>query len=243
MSKDLSILKVKDPSDSGHLKIDKLMDIPFKCCILGKSMVSLGKTTILTNLLLRPIYGYRDIFKGHNIYIISNNSLDKKIDMMMEELDIPMSNYMSFNEAKLEALYELLEEQHHEDDIKEHKLIVFDDIAYSGDLKSTQHGVVSRIVCNGRHLYLSSIFTSQKFSLLSTTIRSQTTALFVGNMSNKELEAVESEFNVLDNKKSFMKMVRDNTKGRSFVFINLTNGEEEGIYLDSNFNKIDVSKY
>ncbi len=239
----LSILKVRDPSDKGHIKIPVLMDVPFKCCILGKSQVSLGKTTILTNLLLRPIYGYRDLFKGENIYIISNNALDKKIDMMMEELDIPMSNYMAFSEAKLDALYEILEEQHEQSEIKEHKLIVFDDIAYSGDLKSAQHGVVSRIVCNGRHVLLSSFFTSQKFSLLSTVIRSQATALFVGNMSNKELEAVETEFNVLDNKKQFMKMVRNNTKGRSFVFINLSNSVDEGIYLDSNFKKIDTSKY
>jgi len=241
--KDLSILKVRDPSDSGHLKIPVLADLPFKMCIVGRSQVSLGKSTIITNLLLRPQYGYRDIYKGHNIFIISNNSLDKKIDMMMEELDIPLSNYMSFNESKLEALYELLEEQHHEDDIKEHKLIVFDDCAFAGDLKSSQHGTISRIVCNGRHMLLSSIFTSQKFTLLSTTIRSQCTALFIGNMSNKEIDCIEGEFNVLENKRQFYNMVRANTTERNFVMVNLSNSPDEGIYLDSKFNKIDVSKY
>jgi len=242
MSKDLSILKVRDPSDSYHLKLPVVADVPFKMCILGKSQVSLGKTTICTNLLLRPIYGYRDIFKGHNIYFITNNPLDKKIDMMMEELDIPLSNYMSYDESKLEALYELLEEQHAEDEIKEHKLIILDDVGFSGDLRSP-YGVLSKIVSNGRHLLLSSMFLVQRLTMCSPTIRSQCTAMFVGNTTNKELDLVETEFNVLDNKKQFFKMVRDNTKSRSFVFINLTNGEEEGIYLDSNFEKIDVSKY
>jgi len=243
MTKDLSILKVRDPSDSGHIKIPVLADLPFKMCIVGRSQVSLGKSTIITNLLLRPQYGYRDLFIGHNIYIISNNSLDKKIEMMIEELDIPMSNYMSFSESRLDALYEILEEQHEQSQIKEQKLIVFDDVAYSGDLKSAQHGVISRIVCNGRHMLLSSIFTSQKFTLLSTTIRSQCTALFIGNMSNKEIECIEGEFNVLDNKKQFYKMVRANTTERNFVMVNLSNSPSDGIYLDSNFNKIDTSKY
>lgn len=239
----LSILKVKDKTDKDHLKIDTLMDVPFKACILGKSQVSLGKTTIVLNLFLRESFPYRKIFNGENIYIISNNSLDKKLEVLMEELDVPSSNYMAFNEAKIEALYEILEEQHEESKVKEQKLIIFDDIAYSGDLKSAQHGIVSRIVCNGRHLLLSSLFTSQKFSLLSTVIRSQATALFIGNTSNKELELIETEFNVLENKKQFMKMVRANTSGRNFVFVNLSNSDEEGVYLNSDFEKIDVSQY
>jgi len=38
-------------------------------------------------------------------------------------------------------------------------------------------------------------------------------------------------------------MVRANTSGRNFVFVNLSNSDEEGVYLNSDFEKIDVSQY
>ena len=242
MTKKYEILKVIDPTDKNHLSIPVLANLPFKMAILGKSQVSLGKTTIILNLFLRKKY-YLDYFKGEDIYIVSNNSLDKKLDVMMDTLDIPSSNYMRFDEARLEALYEILEEDHEEDKYKKHKCIIFDDIAYSGDLKSAQHGIVSKIVMNGRHLLLSSLFTSQKFSLLSTSIRSQLTGIFIGNTSNKELDLIETEFNVMENKKMFMNTMRKYTTSRDFVFINLTNSEEEGVYLDKNFKKIDVDLF
>jgi len=40
-----------------------------------------------------------------------------------------------------------------------------------------------------------------------------------------------------------MTTMRKHTKGRDFVFINLTNSEEEGVYLDKNFKKIDVDLF
>jgi len=73
---------------------------------------------------------------------------------------------------------------------------------------------------------------------MGTTLRSQLTGIFIGNTSTKELELTETDFNFLDNKKDFMKLMRDNTKSRNFVFVNLTNSEEEGVYLNSNFEKI-----
>ncbi len=231
------ILKVKDPSDKNHIKIPILADLPFKLAIVGRSQVSLGKTTIILNLFLREKY-YKKFFKGDNIYIISNNAVDKKLEIMMEELEIPESNFMEYDENKLEALYEILEEQYMEEKVKKQKLIIFDDVAYSAGLKGSQTNIISRMVCNGRHILLNTIFTTQKYSLLGTTLRSQLTGIFIGNTSTKELELVETDFDFLENKRDFMKMMRENTKGRNFVFVNLTNDELEGMYLDSNFEKI-----
>ena len=54
---------------------------------------------------------------------------------MMEELDIPACNFMTYDEAKLDALYDILEEEHIEEKVKKQKLIIFDDVAYSNGLK------------------------------------------------------------------------------------------------------------
>ncbi len=237
MPKKFEILKVKDPSDKNHIKIPILADLPFKIAIVGRSQVSLGKTSIILNLFLRKKF-YRDYFKGDNIYIISNNSVDKKLEIMMEQLDIPESNFMNYDEETLEALYEILEEEHMEEKVKKQKLIIFDDVAYSNGLKGSQTGIISKIVMNGRHILLNSIFTTQKYSLLGTNLRSQLTGIFIGSTSSKELELIETDMNYLEDKKKFMKVMRENTKGRDFVFINFTNTPDQGMYLNSNFEKI-----
>jgi len=231
------ILKVRDPSDKNHIKIPILADLPFKLAIVGRSQVSLGKSTIILNLFLREKF-YKKYFDGINIYIVSNNSVDKKLKILMQELDIPESNFMEFDEDRLDALYDILEDEYEQEKVKTHKLIIFDDVAYSNGLKGSQTGVISKITMNGRHILLNSIFTTQKYSLLGTNLRSQLTGLFIGNTSTKELELIEGDFDFLDDKKQFMRLVRNNTKSRNFVFINLTNDEDEGIYLNSNFQKI-----
>jgi hypothetical protein len=237
MTKKYEMLKVKDPSDKNHIKIPILADLPFRIAIVGKSQLS-GKTTIILNLLLRKKY-YRNYFKGNDIYIISNNNVDKKLSILMENLEIPESNFMNFDPDLLDALYDNLEEEHEQEKKKLHKLIIFDDVAYvSGGLKGSQQGIMSKYAMNSRHILVNMVISSQKFSLLGTNIRSQLTSIFIAKTSTKELELIEQDVNFLDNKKEFMKLMRDNTKGRDFVFINFTNTEDEGMYLNANFEKI-----
>jgi len=237
MTKKYEMLKVKDPSDKNHIKVPILADLPFRIAIVGKSQLS-GKTTIILNLLLRKKY-YRNYFKGENIYIISNNNVDKKLKILMEELEVPESNFMAFDEDVLDALYDNLEEEHEEEKKKLHKLIIFDDVAYSNGLKGSQTGIMSKYAMNSRHILANILITTQKYSLMGTNIRSQLTGIFIAKTSTKELELIEQDVNFLDNKKEFMKLMRDNTKGRDFVFINFTNTEDEGMYLNANFEKID----
>jgi hypothetical protein len=230
------ILKVRDPSDKNHIKVPVLADLPFKLAIVGKSQLS-GKTTIILNLLLREKY-YRNYFLGENIYIVSNNNVDKKLKILMTELDVPEENFMAFDEDRLDALYDVLEEEHEEEKKKTQKLIIFDDVAYSNGLKGSQTGVISKIVMNGRHILLNTIFTTQKYSLMGTNLRSQLTGIFIAKTSTKELNLIEEDVNFLDDRKKFMSLMRQNTMGRNFVFINFTNTEDEGMYLNGNFQKI-----
>jgi len=233
------ILKVRDPTDKHFTKKDIIFDIPFKLAIIGKSQISLGKTSIIINLLLREKY-YKNNFKGENIYVITENKLDFKLNhVLKKEKDIPDSNFFNFDEAILEELYNILEEEFDEEKKKQNRLIIFDDVAFSAGLKGSMTGILSKIVMNGRHIGLSSIFTTQKYSLIGTNIRTQLTGAMIGGLSTKELELVEQDLNFMDNKKKFMKVMRDNTKGRDFVVINFTNDDAHR-YLDKNFKPLNL---
>ena len=230
------ILKVRDPSDKNFVAKNRLFDLPFRIALIGKSQFSLGKTTIILNLLLRDKFYGKD-FEGENIYIISNNKIDKKLGILMEQKDIPDSNFMSFDEATLEALYDIIEEEFEEEKKKQNRLIIFDDVVATGGLKQAT-GIVSKMIMQGRHIGLSQIYTSQKYSLLSTGLRSNITGAMIGGLSNKELELVEADMNFLSSKKLFMTMFRNNTKGkRDFIAINFSNKEDE-IYLNTKFEPI-----
>ena len=233
-----TILKVKDDSDKFH-KAMPTFDIPFKLLINGKSQLS-GKTTIVLNLLLNPQFGYADKFDGEDIYIISDNKLDNKLKMLAEYKEIPDTNIMGYDENVLDMLYDTLEEafmeEKEEGNIK-NRIIIFDDVGYSGNLKNKNFGIISKLVANGRHLNLSQIYTSQRFTMLSTTVRSNITGAILFSTSAKELDLITDDFNYLENKKEFVKMFRNYTsEPRSFLVINFTN--KDGLYMDSQFQTI-----
>jgi len=232
------ILKVKDESDKFH-KAMPTFDIPFKLLINGKSQLS-GKTTIVLNLLLNPQFGYTDKFDGEDIYIISDNKLDNKLKMLAEYKEIPDTNIMGYDENVLDMLYDTLEEtflEEKEDGIIKNRVIIFDDVGYSGNLKNKNFGIISKLVANGRHLNLSQLYTSQRFSMISTTVRANITGAILFNTSAKELEMIAEDFNYMDNKKKFTEMFRRETaKPRSFLVINFTN--KDGLYMNSDFKTI-----
>ena len=233
-----TILKVKDDSDKFH-KAMPTFDIPFKLLINGKSQLS-GKTTIVLNLLLNPQFGYSNKFDGEDIYIISDNKFDNKLKMLAEYKEIPDTNIMGYDENVLDMLYDTLEEafmeEKEEGNIK-NRIIIFDDVGYSGNLKNKNFGIISKLVANGRHLNLSQIYTSQRFTMLSTTVRSNITGAILFNTPAKELELIAEDFNYLDNKKDFIEMFRRETKEpRSFLVVNFTN--KGGLYMDKDFKTI-----
>ena len=103
-------------------------------------------------------------------------------------------------------------------------LIILDDIAFSGGLKGKQSGQITRLACNGRHINLSFIATSQKYSMVSTTLRENATGLIIWESSNKQLELISDDHNNYENKKDWLKMVRKRTaEPHSFFVINYSN--------------------
>ena len=240
--KKYQILKVKDKTDAYYTE-NELTDIPFRILINGRSQLS-GKTTLILNLLANPDFPFHDQFKGENIYIVSNNRLDNKLKLLANRLEIPEANLNMYDEGYLEMLYENLEEEFMQETASggkpENRLIVFDDCGYGNDLKNKQAGIISRLICNGRHLNLSQIYTSQKYSQCSTTLRTNITMAILFGTSMKELDLIEQDMNYFDSKAPFIKMFRNVTKEpRSFLAVNFSKGlEPKNLYLDQYFQSI-----
>jgi len=235
------ILKVKDKCDSYYIDIPGLPNINFKIAIIGASQRS-GKTTVILNFLLRDKF-YKQYFHGDDIFLITNNKLDNKLSMLADEKEIPKSNIQVYDEDMLEAIYEELEDDFlasiEMEEKPTPKLMIFDDVAYSGKLKDKTAGIVSKIAMNGRHAMISSIFTSQKLSLLQTGLRTNLSAVILFSTNNKELELAEADFNFLDSKQEFFQLFRRATSTpNSFMVIDLNAPTNQLRYLDKNFNPL-----
>ena len=234
------ILRVKDRVDKYHIK-HPIFDLPMKLLINGKSQLS-GKSTCLLSILLSPEFKYDKIFKGENIYIVSENDLDQKLKLLQEYKEIPNENIMKYNENELNDLYDEIEEkfmEELEEDEVQQRLIIFEDCGYSGNLKNKQAGIISKLVNNGRHLCLSQIYISQRITMLNSQIRSGITGAILFSTSMKELNLIEEDFNYLNSSRQFIELFRKCTKeARSFLVVNFTN--KDGIYMDSEFKTIKI---
>jgi hypothetical protein len=172
MSK-LSIFKVKDKAETYYTHKKRIFDLPMRLLIIGKSQFS-GKSNLVVNLLCRDEYYNKD-FAGEDIFIISPSIYsDAKLEKLVKIKNIPEENlYESYDESMITSIYDLLEQEYEEnvaDKIKPtNKLIVFDDMSFSGVFKKKINGIISKIFSNGRHINLSVITTSQKYSDLSTS--------------------------------------------------------------------------
>ena len=232
------MLRVRDNTDSYYVKMKDLPDLPMRMLIVGKSFLS-GKSTVILNLLLREEY-YRGLFKGENVYIVSNNALDQKMRILRDTLEIPTENFIEFSEAGVEDIYDQVEEQclaaidAGEKPVQ--SLIVLDDVAFSGSLKKKADGIVSRIACNGRHICLSAILTAQKYTQLSCVLRVNCTAAVLFANTQREAELMSEDFNYLPLKQDWMNMYRKATKDRNaFLAVDFTSDD---IYRDSQFRPI-----
>ena len=243
MPKTLSIYKVKDEGESYYTKKDTIFDLPMRLLIIGKSQLS-GKSNLLTNLLLRDEFYNKD-FDGENIFLVSPSiSNDEKLKKIIKIKEIPEENlFMEYDEDILKELYKMLQEEYEEakanGEKPKNKLIIFDDASYDGGLKSKKHGIINKIFSNGRHIMLSAIITSQKYSDILTSCRLNCNGAIIFNTNNRELEMIETDHNYLDSKKEFTQMFRKAMNEKhSFLVVNYTNPKEQR-YLDEKFDVIE----
>lgn len=240
--KPIQIMKVKDTGEKHYTDKGLLFNIPFKLLIVGRSHLS-GKSNMILNLLLQDDPRlYKNDFKGENIYLFSPSiKTDTKMKMLIEEKDIPESNlFESMDENIIEALYENIQEEYleaiQENEKPPNVLFIFDDMSFGG---STKNSAIEKLFCNGRHLNISTMISSQKYAqMLSTTCRENATGMILFKSTDKQLEAMSDDNNYFEDRKDFKKLFKKLTTERhSFLVVNYTNGFDN-MYMNKNFEPV-----
>tara|TARA_R110000772_G_scaffold89285_1_gene185063 strand:- start:494 stop:1219 length:726 start_codon:yes stop_codon:yes gene_type:complete len=241
----MKVYKMKDTSDKFTIKKSPLFDLPMRLLVIGRT--GCGKSNFLGNLLLRS-EAYRDDFLPENIYIFSGSLKgDMKLKTIIDELDIPESNlFDSFNEEIGHIIYDNIVEQYN-DDVEDKQtpsqnLIIFDDLGFTNLMnKSNKNSILDRIFCNGRKYLISTITLNQKITQLSTTAREQCSGMVLYQCTNKSMEIIEQDFNYMDDKKIFRKMVRDHTQSKhNYMIVNFS--QSPNIYQNEEFETIGLKK-
>ena len=241
------ILKLKDKTDNNVIdKGNGIDNLGARMLICGKS--GLGKTNLLANMLLLPCWYSNDLHPD-DIWIFSGSLKgDAKMQTIIQQKLIPEGNtFEDFDDSILKDIYDVCVDEFEERTKQKkkiyHKLIILDDLSFSGVLKEKQSSQINRVFCNGRKFSISIIVTSQKYTQISTVQRANFTSAILYNCSNSQLDAIEQDCNYMKDKKSFKKMFRDVCPDkRDFICINFSN-DKEYLYLDKNFEKIDYKKY
>ena len=248
MTSNVKMLVMRDPINK--YKVDKklLGDLPMRAIFLAGS--GQGKTLNLSLMVIDPLdQFYGQNFKGENIYVFSGSlKTDHKIQKMIEAKEIPEENvFDEYDDSALELIYDMIEDKialaKEEGEDPEHSLIILDDVFYSSKVFEKRNNMLKKIYLNGRKNLISIISIVQSYANLPTAVRENTNLFLCFNMSTRQLELVQADWNYLDSKRGFMEMIRDNCKERyDFVVFNMTNKLSQ-MYLDKNWNVIDTSKY
>lgn len=245
MPSQYKILRMKDKFEKTNIELDKVFSVPHRLLFVART--GLGKTLTLSNYLMNPNFPYGDIWNGMDIYIFSPSiSNDFKLQQIIKYKQIPQENlFHSLDEDSLNAVLEFITEQYEEalanDEKPRQSLVILDDCL--AHLKDKENGGVQDLFIRGRHINCSVWTTLQHYTKCPYSCRSNSSGIIVFQTNNKQLEGLEHEHNILDNKKQFLKMAKDITKDKhNPLIINYTNSMEE-MYLDGEFNVIDTSKY
>lgn len=240
----IEILKLKDKTDK-YTKKKKIFDLSFRLLIISKT--GMGKTNILSNLLLRSGNAfYRKDFKADNIYIFSGSlEGDFKVKTICEELEVEKTNcFNHYDNDLVNAVYDNIVEDYNDamdnEEKPYHSLIVFDDLNFDNSMRGAEgDSAINRIFMNGRKFLVSVIVIGQKYGGnggLSNAIRENADGLILGKATKKQIELIELDHNYIvgkNSKKDFIDMYLNNTEGkRDFLVINYS---KDSIYFNKNF--------
>lgn len=252
MPKPVEFYRMKDSSADYRIQKGRMFDLPMRLLIVGKSMLS-GKSNYFCNLLSRPFDSndeegkdmYRKDFKAENIFIFSPScSLDDKIKTLRDEMEIPLGNvFDDFSEDRLESVYNFLERKFHyekeEGLVPSPKLIILDDCSFGGGLKKKQNGTLAKVFMNGRHIAVSVIVTSQKYSDIPTSARENCTGCVLFECTRKQQELIYEDHGMCD-KKKFIKAFNTVTeKPHNAFIVNYSNHKSER-FMDHHYNVVDL---
>jgi hypothetical protein len=235
-----------DSKQSQYQHADKL---PMRAIVLGPS--GSGKTILLQNMIL-------DVYRGAfaRIYIFSP-SID--VDYSWAPVKDYIDKVMKVRETKEEPIYfdhydpqaleQIVSLQHKvaeymkkQDNKKVYQiLIIIDDFA--DDPRFTrQDKILHSLYTRGRHNFISTITSTQVFTMLSPIIRKNATALYVYRLRNyKDLESLLEELSALYDKKTLMQLYETATsEPHSFWYINLMAKNKNDMFYMNYSRKLEI---
>lgn len=207
------IYPVKDPPKEKARKLvhPNLPELP---CIMTLVMpTKSGKSTILSNLLLRDEF-FKDAMD--NVTIMSN-TIDQ--DVTSRYLRKACDCYTGYDDSVLAGIIE--QQKQFEDDERPFIGLIFDDIL--GSVKRNSY--LNHLVTRSRHYGVGLLAVSvQSFKAVGPTIRNNTNAFICGNLQNmSELEKISQEFSgMFGGDEKFRKIYNKATEQRyDFLFLDL----------------------
>jgi energy-coupling factor transporter ATP-binding protein EcfA2 len=162
-----------------------------------------GKSTLVLNMMRK-----KELFRRHfnNIFLVSPSAIrDPKFEKLCDELKGENKCYEDCNADNLIEIREKIEqfndnfladEKNKKKKKKPHSLLILDDCISDLNKNSEIKNVINKMVMNSRHLKMSIWIISQKFKMISTSIRANADMLsFFNNTSEVERKALE-EFGI-----------------------------------------------
>ena len=207
------IFPVKDPPKEKPRKVvhPNLPELP--CIMVLVMPTKSGKSTILSNLLLRD-----EFYKGamDNVTIMSN-TIDQ--DVTSRFLKKACDCYTGYDDGILGGIIE--QQKQFEDDERPFVGLVFDDIL--GSVKRSSY--LNHLVTRSRHYGVGLLAVSvQSFKSLGPTIRNNTNAFICGNLQNmSELDKISQEMSgMFGGDEKFRKIYHKATEVRyDFLYLDL----------------------
>lgn len=263
MSENKIQIKVYEPLKSFDIKTKILYkDLPkpsFRWVLIGST--GSGKTNLIKNIVFNF---YKEYFDEIYIFIgsiddkeeyerLSELTTFKKFNKKKGELYKSKKGYMSdkvkvmnnITLDQIEELYNDIEEEQSTENKKIRTLFIFDDMITDNIFKRNMSlNVMDKLFVQGRHINLSVIISSQKYTALNPNIRTQNSShltIFNG-LTNKAIKEISRENSGHIDEETFENLYFDTTKERySFLHINKFNPKNRK-FQDKNFNYINVSK-
>ena len=237
--KKYKIKVMKDKSDNLTVDKERIFSLPLRVLLIAKT--GQGKSNIIGNFFRSDFYG--NDYSGDDIFLISPMINDHKLETLCEFKEIPDDNVITeYDEDIINAIYDSCCEEFSEREAagkKPHnKILIFDDVSWSGNLRKGKFNVINRIFCNGRKHNISCILTSQFYSHILPSCRANCSGVILGDMSEKQLKIVSEENNYLDTEKEFKQLFRKTVSNKHDYFIINYSNSKDKLYMDKDFNPL-----
>jgi len=197
-----------------------------------------GKTTVINNMLTKPAFGYKSVFKK-NIFLFSPSS---KYDDVLDGIDIKEDNIKAnldepFIDEIVEDQKKIIEE--HGKKKSPHLLFIFDDVVLQ--IKKTGDNALKRIFYYGRKYNISCMITTQKYKALQTDYRlNASNYVYFLNTNNREKNTIAEDQPIdRDDFYEIWDLAKEDGN-YSFIYVNVSQPVKERYYI--NFTKHVVIK-